>query len=95
MNRWLILTATGIVLAAGAWWLGYLPSCCSVSQEEHWLQRMKGAPLPVPAMEASPKINDLLNESFESRQLGSGTDQLPLIDHPSHLTTERIDGAMQ
>jgi hypothetical protein len=94
MNRWLFLTTAGLALAAGAWWLGYFPSCCGGMQEIHRVEPIQAAPPATP--QDSPKIHELLNNSEGiGGQIQFDPKHTPFIDHPSHLTPERIDGAIQ
>ena len=41
------------------------------------------------------RVNGLLNQSEDLRQLKEEWKRIWFLDHPSHLTPERIDGGIQ
>lgn len=41
------------------------------------------------------RMHQLINESENLRQLENELEHFWMLDHPSHLTDERVDGGMQ
>jgi hypothetical protein len=54
-----------------------------------------GCLLNIYSPEPDVRVRQLLNNSEDLRQIGLEWQRIWFTDHPSHLTPERIDGAIQ
>ncbi len=54
-----------------------------------------GCPLNIYSSDPNRRILELLNNSEDLRQIEYEWERIWFTDHPSHLTPERVDGAIQ
>ena len=54
-----------------------------------------GCFVPIYSNDPVVRVNELLNTSEDLRQIEYEWERIWFTDHPSHLTPERVDGAIQ